>query len=133
MNKFEARVSKIKSSDSLNLVTFSFKSNELTMISLDLTEDIKENKKVILSVKPTNINIAKNLQGEISSSNKLHGNIKSIEKGKLLTNIVCIIDDTFIETIVTTESLEKMNLKVDDKITLFFKSSALSILDVCND
>ncbi|NVJ52404.1 MAG: transporter [Campylobacteraceae bacterium] len=133
MNKFEATVCKIKNSDSLNLVTFTFKSNELTMISLDLSEDIKENKKVILSVKPTNINIAKDFQGQISASNKLHGNIKNIEKGKLLSNIICIVDETFIETIVTTESLEKMNLQEDDKVTLFFKSSALSILDVCND
>ncbi|RXJ63822.1 transporter, partial [Halarcobacter ebronensis] len=55
MNKLEAIVTKIKSKQSLNLVSFSFNTNSLTMISLDLDEKVKEDKKVLLSIKPTKI------------------------------------------------------------------------------
>lgn len=133
MNKLEAKITKIQSHDSLNLVNFEFKNTNLKMISLELDDSIKENKKVVLNIKPTSITLAKNLTGLLSSSNKLLGKIKSLEKGELLSNIVSDVKDTLIETVITTNSFNKMDLKINDEIILLFKASDLSIMELKND
>lgn len=133
MNRLEAKIKKIKNKDSLNIVDFSFNENTLTMISLDLSSSIKENKNVLLSIKPTNITIAKNLSGEISFSNKLVSKVTLIEKGELLSNITCSIKNTNIEAIITTLSLEQMSLKVGDEVFVFFKATDLAIMEVIDD
>lgn len=130
MNKFQCSVSKIENIESLNLVYFSFKSTTISMVSLDLSENITTNRKVILSLKPTNITLAKNFEGLLSSSNKLLGKIVYIEQGKLLSSVVCEVFDTQIESIITTNSLKQMKLAIDDEITLLFKASDISILEV---
>ncbi len=130
MNKFQCSVLKIENIESLNLVYFSFKSTTISMVSLDLSENITTNRKVILSLKPTNITLAKNFEGLLSSSNKLLGKIVYIEQGKLLSSVVCEVFDTQIESIITTNSLKQMKLAIDDEITLLFKASDISILEV---
>jgi len=132
VNTLRAKVLKIENKDSLNLVTFSFKSINLFMISLDLNEQIKENAKVVVYVKPTNISLAKEFEGQISSSNKLKGQIISIEKGQLLSSVICNVLDIQIQSMITTNSLNNMNLCVHDNITLFFKASDLSIREIIN-
>lgn len=133
MNKLEAKITKIQNHDSLNLVSFEFEQQTLTMISLELNETIKKNKKVILSIKSTNITLAKNLDGLISFSNKLLGKIKHIEKGELLSNIVSDINGTLIEAVITTNCFNKMNLALNDQILILFKESDLAIMEVKND
>lgn len=133
MNYLEAKINKIKSKDSLNLVTFEFFSETLTMISLDLKEDIKEKKKVLLNIKPTNITLAKEFEGLLSSSNKLLGKISKLEIGELLSSIICDVHGNLVEAVITTNSLKKMKLQAEDKIVLLFKASDLSILEVLDD
>lgn len=133
MNKLEAKITKIQNHDSLNLVSFEFEQQTLTMISLELNETIKKNKKVILSIKSTNITLAKNLDGLISFSNKLLGKIKHIEKGELLSNIVSDINGTLIEAVITTNCFNEMNLALNDQILILFKESDLAIMEVKND
>ncbi|WP_417331856.1 TOBE domain-containing protein [Halarcobacter sp.] len=133
MNKLEAKVSKIKSKQSLNLVSFSFNTNTLTMISLDLDEKVKEDKQVLLSIKPTNITLAKNFEGLLSSSNKLLGKISNLEIGELLSSVICDVNGTLIEAVITTNSLEKMNLSLNEDIVLLFKASDLAIMEISND
>lgn len=133
MNKLEAIVSKVKSKDSLNLVFFSFKSLILSMISLDLSEKIKDGTKVIVSVKPTNITLAKDFEGLLSSSNKLKGKVTFIEEGELLSSVTCDILCISMQSMITTNALKQMNLSLDEEITLLFKASDLSIREIIND
>jgi len=133
MNKIEAKVSKIESVENLNLVNFLFNENTLTMISLELNKRVKKNKKVLLNIKPTNISLAKNFEGLISSSNKLTGKIVSIERGKLLSGVICDVNKVLMEAIVTTKSLDQMNLSLRENIVLLFKASDLAIEEVYDD
>ncbi len=71
MSKLIATIKKINSIDNLNIVEFDFLENKLKMMSLGLNPNIQIGKKVKLSVKPTNISIAKSFIGEISLSNQL--------------------------------------------------------------
>ena len=133
MSKLIATVKDIENCDSLNIVKFDFNDQTLSMMSLDLNEDIKIGTKVYLVAKPSHVAIAKNFIGEVSYSNKIDTTIIDIENGKLLSSITLKIFDTTLESIITVNSSKKMNLKVGDNVTAFIKASELSIGSICND
>ena len=103
------------------------------MMSLDLGSNIQIGKKVRLSVKPSNISIAKNFTGEISLSNQLVAIIQNIENGKLLSSISLKISDFLLESIITVDSSKRMNLQIGDEVKILIKASNLSIEEVLND
>ena len=86
-----------------------------------------------LSVKPSNISIAKNLIGEISLSNQIVATIQSLENGQLLTSVILKINDTILESIITVDSSKRMNLQIGEVVTILIKASNLSIEEVIND
>lgn len=133
MNKIVATISQIHNIENLNIVEFDFDNIPLRMMSLDLSERIKVGQKVLLTVKPTNVAMAKNLQGDLSYSNQIPTIIEIIEEGKLLTVVNTKTKDTQLQSIFTSSSLRRMNLKENDEVTLLFKASDLSILEVLND
>lgn len=133
MSQFVATIKKIQSIDNLNIVEFEFDGLTLKMMSLDLNDDVKIGKKVKLSVKPSNISIAKNLTGEISLSNKIVATIQSLENGQLLTSVILKINDTILESIITVDSSKRMNLQIGEVVTILIKASNLSIEEVIND
>jgi molybdopterin-binding protein len=103
------------------------------MMSLDLNPNVQIGKKVKLSVKPTNISIAKNLLGDISLSNKLVAIIQNVENGKLLCSLSLKIYDVLLESIITVDSSKRMNLQIGDEVSIFIKASDLSIGEIIND
>lgn len=133
MSYIEASVSEIQNCDSLHIVKFDFNSQTLSMMSLEIGDDIKIGTKVKLVVKPTHVAIAKNFSGDVSYSNQLNSTILSLENGKLLCSIKLKIFDTTLESIITVASSKKMNLKVGDNVTAFIKASELAIGEICND
>ena len=133
MSQLVATIKKINSIDNLNIVEFDFHGLTLKMMSLDLNADVQVSKKVKLSVKPTNISIAKNLIGEISLSNQIVATIQSLENGQLLTSVILKINDTLLESIITVDSSKRMNLQIGEVVTILIKASNLSIGEVLND
>ena len=133
MSQLVATIKKINSVDNLNIVEFDFNGLTLKMMSLDLNADVQVGKKVKLSVKPSNISIAKNLIGEISLSNQIVATIQSLENGQLLTSVILKINDTLLESIITVDSSKRMNLQIGEVVTILIKASNLSIGEVLND
>jgi molybdopterin-binding protein len=133
MSKLIATIKKINNIDNLNIVDFDFFGNNLKMMSLDLNPNVQIGKKVKLSVKPTNISIAKNLSGDISLSNKLVAIIENIDNGKLLCSLSLKIYNVLLESIITVDSSKRMNLQIGDEVSIFIKASDLSIGEIIND
>lgn len=130
MSQLIATVTKIENIDNLNIVTFNFSNNTLQMMSLDLNNNIQIGTKVVLTIKPTHIGIAKDFKGDISYSNKLTTTIKKCNNGKLLSSIVLEIQGITLEAIITLNSSQQMDLKIGDEVTAFINASELSILKV---
>ena len=133
MSKLIATIKKINNIDNLNIVEFDFLGTTLKMMSLDLNSKIQIGKKVKLSVKPTNISIAKNFTGEISLSNQLVAVIENIENGELLSSISLKTDDFLVESIITADSSKRMNLEIGNQVIILIKASDISIDEVLND
>ena len=133
MSQLVATIKKINSIDNLNIVEFDFHGLTLKMMSLDLNTDVQVGKKVKLSVKPTNISIAKNLIGEISLSNQIVATIENLENGQLLSSVSLKVHNTLLESIITVDSSKRMNLQIGESVTILIKASNLSIGEVLND
>jgi molybdopterin-binding protein len=127
------KVKEIEYCDSLHIIRFDFRGEVLSMMSLDISDNIKIGTRVKLVVKPTHIAIAKKFSGDVSYSNQLPCTIKSINNGKLLSSIKLSVYDTVLESIITVNSSQKMNLKVGDEVIAFVKASELSIGEVLDD
>lgn len=130
MNKLIASISDIQSVENLNIVNFNFNNQTLSMVSLDLDNEIKIGTIVELSAKSTHIAIAKEFSGELSYSNQIKASIVEVNNGQLLSSIKAIGEDTLLESVITSASSSKMNLKNGDKITLLIKSTELFISKV---
>ena len=103
------------------------------MMSLELNKDVKIESKIKLSTKSTHIGIAKSFNGDISYSNQLKAKIINIDSGKLLSSVTVKVYDSLLESIITKESCQKMNLQVGETITVFIEANELSILEILND
>jgi len=130
MNQIKAVITQIDTVDNLNIVKFNFQGNALTMMSLDLNEEVSVGKEVILGIKPTHIAIGKGHIGLVSYTNQIKATIISCKNGKLLSSIKFSVNDIVLESIVTLESTLRMNLKIDDDVIIMLKASELSILKV---
>ncbi len=133
MSQLVATIKEINSVDNLNIVEFDFNGLTLKMMSLDLNDDVQVGKRVKLSIKPTNISLAKNLRGEISLSNQIDATIENLENGQLLTSVILKVNDTILESIITVDSSKRMNLQIGEVVTILIKASNLSIGEVLND
>lgn len=129
MNELKAVVTNIDNLDNLNIVEFDYKGISLSMMSLDLSE-VQIGTEVILTVKASNVAIAKNLEGLISLSNEVEGEITKLDMGKLLCSLQITSGEDKISSIITTKSANRMNLKLEDKVSALIKASAISIKKV---
>jgi len=130
MNKFIAQVTEIKNCDNLHIVKFVSFEEELSMMSLDINESIGISTNVELIVKPTHVAIAKDFSGEVSYSNRLPCIIESMDNGQLLSSLKLNYCGIILESIITLNAVNRMDLRVGDSVTAFIKASDLSIGEV---
>jgi len=128
-----ATVSDIQHCDSLHIVSFLCHGQTLTMMSLELASEVQVGTRVKLLVKPSHIAIAKGFSGEVSYANQLECTITSIDNGELLSSVHLRFADTLLESIITLNSSQRMDLDVGDSVVAFIKSSELSIGETIDD
>ena len=128
MNQLKAKVIHIKNVDTLHYLTFSLNQQVIHMLSLELEPRLEIGTIVHLTVKSTHVAISKNLNGLISLDNRLKGTIVSIENGEILSSICLDIEGFLVESIISVESREMMNLKINDEVLVLINSSDISML-----
>lgn len=133
MRNLVAKIENILSNGILNIVTFDFHQIKLKMLSLELSENVQIDKKVILNIKPTAVTISKDFVKNITCFNQIPVCIDSIETQPLLSSVDLKINDAILESIITTQSAEKLNLKKGDELVALIKESDISILKVLDD
>jgi len=128
----KAVVKRIENCDSLHLVKFDFKGQTLTMMSLELSSNIKVGTQVLLQAKSSHVAIGKNTQDMlISYSNRLDSKIVSITQGELLASVKLeLCEDVILESIITKDSVARLELKEQEIVTAYIKASELSIAKV---
>jgi molybdopterin-binding protein len=139
MSQLIATIENIESVESLNIVTFKCNGETLKMMSLDLHESVQIEKKVILACKPTSVALAKPTVGQqefsemLSYANQIKVKISSMDVGVLLSSIKLQFGDFVLESIITSASVERMELNENDELLALIKANELSIQEVLND
>ena len=139
MSKLIATVKNIQSVDELNIVTFICNNETLKMMSLDLNSNIQIGKKVVLACKPTSVALAKptiehkEFSEMLSYANQIKVKISSMDVGLLLSSITLQFGNSSLESIITSASVQRMNLNEKDEVLALIKANELSIQEVLND
>ncbi len=130
MNHISATITDIKQSENLSIVSFEANDQPMKMMALGLSMPVDIGSKVRLSVKASNIAIAKEFSGNLSISNRLHVSIEKINYGELLCAVFFRFGAHLLESIITRDSADAMDLHINDSIIALIKSSELSIIEV---
>jgi len=133
MNKLKGFIKSIKSSKSISIVEVKVGNQIFKSVVLETPESssyLKEKNEVYILFKETEVAIGKNFYGNISLSNKIKCKIVNIEEGKIISKIELTFEDKNIISIITTDSLKKMNLKENDEIIAFIKANEVYLMEV---
>jgi len=133
VNQLKVKVIHIKNVNNLNYLTFSLNQQIIHMLSLELEPTIKVGTIVHLTAKSTHVALAKDLKGLLSVENRLDAFVVSIEDGEILSSICLDIEGFLFESIITTESRKRMNLKVDDSVTALINATDISIKEISGE
>ena len=128
MNLIKATLKNIMQKETLHIVEFSFESERLYMMALELPEGLKIGQSVTLGIKPTHIALAKDFNLATSFDNQLKVSIVSIEAGELLVSVKAAISGLILEAVITSKAYSRMNLQVGDFVVMQLLASEISIL-----
>ncbi|MDA3930609.1 MAG: TOBE domain-containing protein [Prolixibacteraceae bacterium] len=134
MNKLTGKIVNITSSGNISLVEA--KVDDVVLSSMILgnssnTSFLKVGNTIQLLFKESEVSIAKNFGGEISLRNQLQGPILKIKKGEVFSEITFDFKGNKMVSLITTRSVDRLELLVGDVVTGFIKSNEviLSIED----
>lgn len=127
MGSFIAEITEIESVQSLHRVELLCKENILSMISLELPQNIKIGSQVQLYVKSTNIVIARHPENGLSIANQLISTVSSIQYGTILTMVKLDFNGITLEAMLTTKQAKKLNLQEKESVYALINESDLSL------
>jgi len=128
MNKIDAEITAIESYENITIVLFEAEGTPLSMMSLGVDGSMRVGSRVVVGVKSTNVAIAREPLGSVSIANQLPVQLSSIEEGKLLSRLTLLFKGHTLESVITTRSLKRMALEVNETLIALVKSSELSIV-----
>lgn len=128
MNHLKATVTNLKKFDGVSEIEFETPHHKLSMVALEINDDLKTGSKLILQAKATNIALATQIEEFISISNQLHVNVVEVEYGEILCSVKLQFEDTLLESIISKKSASKMDIKVGNTLIALIKASDLSIV-----
>jgi len=127
MNRLNVKVEQIDKIDKLHVITCKLGCQYIKVISLELKETLEIGSSVELSVKSTNISLAKNFTGELSIVNQLTAKVTAVDKGSLLSAVQVDLEGFYLECLLTVEATLNMGLSVGDDVTLLIKGSEVFV------
>ena len=131
MNKLQGKIMNIESSEHISIVDIDVEGDLFSTVIIETPETadyLRIGKEVFMLFKETEVSIGKALSGNLSLRNRLKSNIKTIEKGTVLTKITLDYKGKDIVSIITTRSTNKLDLKVGDEVQGLVKANEVIIM-----
>ena len=130
MNTLNGNITAIQSHEGISLVKVKSNDTIFTSIVLDTPEtasylEIGHSVKIIF--KETEVIISKDFKPNISIQNRLQCTIESIKKGLLLSQINLAFGESIIESIITTNACEQLQLEKNDTVLALIKTNEVSL------
>lgn len=128
MNRLPGRITAVEAAGQVRLVDVDVQGDTFSAILLDTGNDLRPGLAVILVFKETEVSLAKDLSGVISLRNRLASRVRAIDKGRVLSKITLDYLDREVVSVITTRSVERLDLKVGDAVEALVKANEMAIL-----
>ena len=131
MNNLKGKIASFESQGDLSIVKINVDENTLKAIVIenpDTSTYLKKDREVNVYFKETEVVIAKNPSDQISLENRINCIVSTIEKGKILSNVELINGENRLNSVISTESLNAMNIVVNDEVTAMVKMNEIMIV-----
>ena len=133
MNRLKGKIELIKSHDEMLLIELNVQHIKIIAIIIGRPNDysyLETGNEITILFKANEVSISTNKTLDISIQNKLTCTVSSILKGKLLSQINLNFIDFTLTSIITTSSVQNLNLKPQDTVTALIKPNKI-ILSEC--
>ena len=133
MNRLKGKIELINSHDELLLIELNIQETKMKAIIIGKSHDysyLEIGNEIAILFKETEVTISSDKTLNISIQNKLICTIDSIKKGQLLSQVNLNFNGVTLSSIITTTSVENLNLKPQDTVTALIKTNEI-ILSEC--
>ena len=123
----KAKISAIEQNDGVSVFEFSAENLSLKMLSLENLQNLKIGDEVRLGFKSSDVFVATSPLLNCSVSNEIKVQISDIQKGEITSSLHLNAGEFEFESIISTESLKRLNLALGDQIYAYVKATSLYI------
>ena len=130
MNRLAGVITDIETSNELSIVSVKVGIHMISSIIIETPETasyLQLQQPIDVLFKETEVSIGKNLSGELSIESKLPCIVNSIEVGILLSKVKLGFNGEYIWSIVTTNSLNQLGLKINDQVLAMIKTNEIML------
>mgnify|MGYP000386249884 CR=1 FL=1 len=133
MNTLRGKITSINTEGHLSLISISVKDVTFKSIVIETPQSVdylKTGNTINVLFKETEVVIGKGKIQQISMQNQVPCTIKNIEEGKLLSRIDLDFQNNEIVSIITTNAIRNLDLKVDDKVVAMIKTNEIMLSEL---
>lgn len=133
MNQLRGRIVGIESNDHVSLVDVEISGDTFSAMLLETPESASYlliGNEVQVLFKETEVSLAKNLSGLISLRNRVHGSVRSVRRGAILSEVVLDYRGQTLTSIITTRSIRRLDIKQGDEVEALIKANEVSLMEV---
>ncbi|WP_420386906.1 TOBE domain-containing protein [Roseivirga sp.] len=130
MNTLKANITDIHTSGSLSLVSLQSGNQSLKSIVIDTPDTaayLQVGEEVNIIFKEMEVSIATEEQLPISLQNRIYGTISTIDRSDLLSRVVLSTDLGQITSVITTASVDRLELQPGQKVFALIKTNELML------
>jgi molybdate transport system regulatory protein len=131
MNRLHGTISQIQHAGAVVLVDFTvddYHFSALLVESVTVPTWLKVGEKLDFVFKETEVSLAKNLSGKISSRNRIPCILHNIQRGELMSVLELRFRAYTITAAITTRSVDALELALGDEIEALVKSNEISLM-----
>ena len=131
MNKLPATITAIQQAGTILLVDAQAGGHDFSVLLIESVyppEWLKVGNAVDLVFKETEVSLAKNLQGQISTRNRMKCIVSKVDKGELLSMISFQLNGFTIASAITTRAVNSLQLKIGDEVDALIKANEISLM-----
>lgn len=136
MNRLRGRIVGIESNDHVSLVDVEVHGDTFSAMLLETPEIapfLAIGNEVLVLFKETEVSLAKNLAGLISLRNRIHGTVRTVRSGAILSEVELDCRGQKLTSIITTRSIRRLNIQAGDEVEALIKANEVSLMEVSND
>jgi len=134
MNSLQGHIVNIEVSGNLSIVSVAISEQILLKAIVIETPEtasyLQKGRQISMLFKETEVIIGTGKNNAISLQNKIPGRIKHIEKGKLLSKIILDISNGEIISIISTNAVDQLGLKVHLNVTAMIKLNEVMLSEI---